>query len=163
MMVQAGAQLVSVGWITAQNGIAAHNATLDLVEPEDAAKLHRFAEFAFADNRCVRLKQADQLVAGWDTLALQYPTLGLAHDLLDLGHEVCQLVSQALRMDASASSPRRAAAWTMFIQASRAACVCCAIHRWPCGNAPFSSRPARLSSRPNTRTPSCNRVLSVGW
>src|SRR5579871_1777422 len=95
MMVETGAELVCVGWIARQDGIAANNAAFDFIEPDDPTKFHLFAEFAFADNGCMRFKQADQLIPGRHTFAVEHPALGLAPDLLYTGHKGGQLVGQA--------------------------------------------------------------------
>src|SRR5262245_15021445 len=94
MMVETGAQLVRIGGITGQNGIATDDAAFDLVEPDDAPELDVLAEFALADNGRVRLKQTDELIASRDALAIQHATGGLAHDLLDARHHVRQVVGQ---------------------------------------------------------------------
>ncbi len=62
----------------------------------EAPKLDVFADFAFADDGGVGLKQADQFITGRNALPLKHPALGLAHDLLQAGHQRHQLVGQAL-------------------------------------------------------------------
>jgi len=62
MMVEAGAQLVGIGWVTGQNGVAADDAAVHLVEPDDSPKLDVLTKFALSDNSRMRFKQTDQLV-----------------------------------------------------------------------------------------------------
>jgi hypothetical protein len=59
----------------------ADNLTLDFVQPDLVVVLDRFALFFPLDNVRVRLKDAHQLVAGRDCLALKDPPLGLSDDL----------------------------------------------------------------------------------
>src|SRR5258707_2911467 len=92
VMVQAGLELVGIGWVTRQDSVATDEAALHLVEPHDATKLDVFADFAFADDGSVGLKQADEFIASRDALPLKHPALGLAHDLLHAGHKARQLV-----------------------------------------------------------------------
>src|SRR5215831_10728451 len=53
MVVQAWRQLGLFGWIALQHGVPADDATLDLIQPDHAAKLRRVSGLALADDRRV--------------------------------------------------------------------------------------------------------------
>ena len=83
VMVQARGQLRFFVGITVQDGVAADEPTLDLVQPNTAAKLGRLSRFAFANNRRAKMTRLYRRgpiacaahVDGWSTSVLFQPPL----------------------------------------------------------------------------------------
>src|SRR5581483_6464071 len=104
VVVEARADLGLVGGVADQHGVAADDAALQLVEPGLAAELGRLAGLAPADQRGVRLEQAEHLVGGRDLLAAQHPPGRLVDDPADQRREPVQTSPQP-------SGRRTRAAW----------------------------------------------------
>src|SRR5436190_23802035 len=67
--------------------LATDDPAVDLVEPELAAELGRLTGLAAADQRGVRLEQAEHLLGGGDLLAPEHPPGGLVDDPRDQRRE----------------------------------------------------------------------------
>ena len=62
-----------------QDLIARHDATLDFIEDDVAAKLDLGSAFVARNGACVRLKEAEHLLVGGNFFALEHPAARL-HD-----------------------------------------------------------------------------------
>src|SRR4030095_11692875 len=97
MMIQAGRELLSIIRIARRHRVAADDATIDLVQPDHASKFGRLAGLTFADDRGVRLEQADQLLARPQLLVQEHAASSLVNNLLHQRDVVLQRPEQLLR------------------------------------------------------------------
>src|SRR6266498_5227355 len=81
VMVQAGHQLGRIVRIAGQDRIATDDPTLDLVQPDHPPELGRLAQLALANDRGVRLEDADQLLGRREGFAFEHPPCGLVDHL----------------------------------------------------------------------------------
>jgi len=98
MMIHARWQLGGLIRVPREHGVAADNGTVNLGEPDRPPKFGWPPQLAFADDRRVRLKQADHFLAGPDRFAQEHAPRRLADHLVDQGTEVIQRVGQPLRV-----------------------------------------------------------------
>lgn len=85
---QARRRFPIVSRITFQHPIPTDNASINFVQQDLAPKLSLLISLAPADDLCMRLEDAHQLLCGRNLLALQHPPTRLGHHLLDQGHKL---------------------------------------------------------------------------
>jgi hypothetical protein len=94
MMLQARWHLPALGRVAGQDTKATDDPALDFIEPDSAAEFRLVADPPFADDRRVRLKEADDFLPGRDVLPVADASSGLTDDTSGQFTEMVQLCSQ---------------------------------------------------------------------